>query len=324
MKGKLFRKELVKISKAFISHSHKDNDIAEKIGRNLMKNGIDTWYDEWEIKPGDSIIKKIYDEGLSNTKNFIVLISNNSVNSKWVKDELEIATIKRINKESRIIPLIVDECDIPQSISHIKYISLKDDLDKGIEQLIETILDVSKKPPLGDKPDISGEKINNGLSNDANNVALKIIKDTIEEEKNYNFNELKEMFPNMTKEDLEDALIELKNYNLLKIISTRISKYELITPLYSLYLFFEKYYIGYLPSADICRVLNVLNEKKSIVNKELFEKLKISIGRLNRAVNYIKNFNLAYVGRNRSSRPFSFSEIGFKNETRIYLKNECR
>jgi len=50
--------------RAFISHSHADKPLAEELARALLDQGVDPWLDRWEIQPGDSLIRKIFDEGL--------------------------------------------------------------------------------------------------------------------------------------------------------------------------------------------------------------------------------------------------------------------
>jgi hypothetical protein len=45
--------------KIFLSHSKKDKVIIEKVASDIRHCGIDVWYDEWEIPPGESIRKKI-------------------------------------------------------------------------------------------------------------------------------------------------------------------------------------------------------------------------------------------------------------------------
>ena len=60
--------------KTFISYSHSDKDIAIKLSENLRKNGIEVWIDKWEILPGDSLVQKIFEEGLSGIDAFIVIL----------------------------------------------------------------------------------------------------------------------------------------------------------------------------------------------------------------------------------------------------------
>ncbi len=47
----------------FISHSEKDKSAARELAERLRKDGLHVWLDDWEIKPGDVILRKIQ-EGL--------------------------------------------------------------------------------------------------------------------------------------------------------------------------------------------------------------------------------------------------------------------
>jgi len=72
---------------AFLSYAHEDKDFAKRIVIELRKDGIDVKIGLWDIKPGDSLIQKIFVEGLSNCDIFLILLSSASVRSKWVREE---------------------------------------------------------------------------------------------------------------------------------------------------------------------------------------------------------------------------------------------
>jgi hypothetical protein len=46
------------------------------------------WFDEWEILPGDSLEEKVFDEGLKNADTMVIVLSGNSVDKPWVREEL--------------------------------------------------------------------------------------------------------------------------------------------------------------------------------------------------------------------------------------------
>ncbi len=97
----------------FISHNYKDKPLARKIAKELNKYGIKVWIDESEIKLGDSLIEKIRD-GLDHMDFLIALISDNSVNSEWVKKELDIAMNNEIEGKRVIaIPILAGKCELP-------------------------------------------------------------------------------------------------------------------------------------------------------------------------------------------------------------------
>ena len=47
----------------FLSHSAKNKAVVRPLAERLRKDGLKVWFDEWVLKPGDSIPAKI-EEGL--------------------------------------------------------------------------------------------------------------------------------------------------------------------------------------------------------------------------------------------------------------------
>ena len=69
-----------------------------------MANGIDVWLDEWEIRPGDSLRRKM-EEGLANCTHFIVLLTPTSLHKPWVETEIDVGFLRAVGGESRFIGL---------------------------------------------------------------------------------------------------------------------------------------------------------------------------------------------------------------------------
>ena len=51
----------------FISHSEKDKPAARELAERLRRDGLKAWLNDWEIKPGDAILRKIQ-EGLEQSR----------------------------------------------------------------------------------------------------------------------------------------------------------------------------------------------------------------------------------------------------------------
>jgi hypothetical protein len=51
----------------FLSHSAKDKAVVRPLAERLRKDGVKVWFDEWVLKPGDSIPAKI-EEGLEHSR----------------------------------------------------------------------------------------------------------------------------------------------------------------------------------------------------------------------------------------------------------------
>ncbi len=101
------------MSSAFLSYSHEDKAFARRLAADLRRNGHIVWIDEGEIKVGDSLIEKIRD-GIDRVDYVIALISNASINSPWVKKELDIASNREMEQGRVVVlPAILDDVDLP-------------------------------------------------------------------------------------------------------------------------------------------------------------------------------------------------------------------
>ena len=65
----------------FISYSHDDSDIVEKIAAYLVKENIHVWIDKWEINYGDSLIQKIQ-TAVTEASVLLIMLSIKSLQSE--------------------------------------------------------------------------------------------------------------------------------------------------------------------------------------------------------------------------------------------------
>src|SRR5262249_47207268 len=120
----------------------------------LRGKGVDAWVDNWEIRAGDSIVQKIFDEGIAQASLVIVVLSPISVTKKWVREELDAAVVNRIEKSTRLIPVIIDDCDIPQALRATKHVRYDgNDLEAVVAKVADSIFRRSDKPALGPPPE---------------------------------------------------------------------------------------------------------------------------------------------------------------------------
>lgn len=104
--------------------------------------------------PGDSLVDKIFEEGIKNTKAFIIILSKNSVEKPWVKEELNKAVVDRINKKRKIIPVVIDDCVVPEVLQSTLWIKIDNinSYDESLDRILHSILDTNDKPPIGKIP----------------------------------------------------------------------------------------------------------------------------------------------------------------------------
>lgn len=95
------------MAKAFLSHSSKDKDLVRKVAQQLgNKNCV---LDEISFDPGRKTLEQIFSE-LDSSDIFVLFISNESLESTWVKKEINRAKENLSNDYlDRIIPIIIDE-----------------------------------------------------------------------------------------------------------------------------------------------------------------------------------------------------------------------
>ncbi len=58
----------------FISYGHADQSWVRTLANNLHQSGLDVFFDEWTINPGDVLVHKL-EEGLRTARNGIVVVS---------------------------------------------------------------------------------------------------------------------------------------------------------------------------------------------------------------------------------------------------------
>lgn len=144
--------------KVFISHATEDKDrFVREFARLLRLRGIDAWFDEWEIHPGDSLVQKIFNEGLRDAMVVIVVLSNNSINKPWVREEIDAAFVKRVTNGSKLIPVVLDDCEVPFALRSTLWQKIPDTakFGKELDRIVLSILDANTKPPLGPLPKFS-------------------------------------------------------------------------------------------------------------------------------------------------------------------------
>lgn len=101
------------MSSIFLSHSHADKPLARKLAADLRAAGHVVWIDEAQIEIGDSLVEKIR-EGIDQVDYVAALLSSASVESEWVKRELDLASNREIDERRVVVlPLMVEEVELP-------------------------------------------------------------------------------------------------------------------------------------------------------------------------------------------------------------------
>lgn len=123
----------------FISYSHKDAEFVDKLASSLIEKNIKVWKDKWKTLTGDSFVREIQ-AGIKGANFFCVVLSNNSLESKWVSEEIKLA----IEEESKadkltILPILIDDCQLPTSLHDRLFADFRSDFDFGLNQIVKAV-----------------------------------------------------------------------------------------------------------------------------------------------------------------------------------------
>lgn len=89
----------------FISHASEDKDkVVRPLAKALQSKNLKVWYDEFELKIGDSLRRKI-DKGLANSRFGIVVLSKAFLNKGWTNYELDGLITRSVSGEQIILPI---------------------------------------------------------------------------------------------------------------------------------------------------------------------------------------------------------------------------
>lgn len=134
-----------KDKKIFLSHSSLDKSIVISLALDLEKRGLIPWVDAFDILPGESIVSKI-NEGITSCDFALLFLSHNSLQSNWVLKEWETMLWDEIDSgKVKIIPVKLDDCEVPKILQTKKYIDLSKDYNAGLFEIITAIKQYNTK-----------------------------------------------------------------------------------------------------------------------------------------------------------------------------------
>lgn len=311
--------------KIFLSYSHEDRVLAESLARELHALGEEVWFDNWEISLGDSLVDKIFEEGLSNAAAFVVVLSDTSVASKWVRSELDVATVRRIEGVTRVIPALAGELEIPQSLRALQWVDLRRGVTEAAAQIRDSVHGISRKPERSERASLGSSIADSvaGLSRAATEVALLMVRSSDDEGQEPSFGgqdivnatRLEPLQVNDAVEELEERgaakilrTIGTGPFNFYQVEPTHITFWDLAPEL------------DYDPVDDVRLVTTtVVSLNKAVRGKELSEETGLKPGRLNRVVARLDDNGLADVSKGMGTFPFAFRSVAPTRLTRQFV-----
>jgi|CXWL01.1.fsa_nt_gi hypothetical protein len=136
------------LGKIFISHTETDKPFVRTMANWIEKNGFGVWLDERSLLVGDPLAERI-SEALAAARVVLVIVSSASINSKWLRYELNLATERMVKGLCRVIPIVIDGgTPLPPEVRGLLYADCRDSLDDGWSSILTALQHESRRVAL--------------------------------------------------------------------------------------------------------------------------------------------------------------------------------
>ena len=96
----------------FISYGHPDAEWVRTLARNLYQSGLEVFFDEWDIAPGDVLVHRI-DAGILAGRSGILVVSPTAQTRPYVQAEYAALMGRAIERGQRLIPVLLKDAEMP-------------------------------------------------------------------------------------------------------------------------------------------------------------------------------------------------------------------
>ncbi len=129
-----------------MSYSQEDQAFAEQLSQGLLERNVKFWRDSYRMEAGDRLTESVM-SAIQSSSSFLLLLSPRSLNSPWVARELEMAL--KLEKQGKlvIVPAIIDQCRIPDSLCDLLHFDLTSGkLEAKVSQLCSRLSNLAEQP----------------------------------------------------------------------------------------------------------------------------------------------------------------------------------
>lgn len=134
----------------FISHTSEDKEeIVRPLAISLQKAGLDVWYDEFELRIGDSLRRKI-DKGLASSRFGVVVLSHAFFGRGWTEYELDGLVSRTVSGEQILLPVWhnVTKREVLEYSPSLADRVARSTATHTVEEIAAEIVDVVRNPPV--------------------------------------------------------------------------------------------------------------------------------------------------------------------------------
>ncbi len=123
----------------FVCHASEDKPFVDRLVSDLDRRAMFAWYDKREILVGESIVERI-NSALKAADFLIAVMSPRSVSKPWVVREMSSSLMRQLSNQGiKILPVLLEACDVPSLLADLKYADFSGSFDKGMIDLVAAI-----------------------------------------------------------------------------------------------------------------------------------------------------------------------------------------
>jgi hypothetical protein len=126
--------------RVFLSHTRADKVFARRLTADLESLGFSVWFDEWELRVGDSLIERV-ESGIEASHWMIVVLSPAAIRSQWVLKELRSGLTKEIGSASVfVLPALCRRTVLPSFIRDKFYADFTKSYETGLSLIKDRLI----------------------------------------------------------------------------------------------------------------------------------------------------------------------------------------
>jgi hypothetical protein len=114
----------------------------KEFAERLRRDGVEAWFDHWEITPGDDIVAKM-DQGIDGCTAGLIFVSLAWFEGSWAQDEYTSLVVRKVEDGIRLIPVLLEDVGVrlPARLRKLARRSVSD-----YQAIRDTLLGIDHRP----------------------------------------------------------------------------------------------------------------------------------------------------------------------------------
>jgi hypothetical protein len=130
----------------FVSYARADGEQVRRLAENLHQSGLEAFFDEWEVGPGDVLVHQL-DRGLLSAKNGLVVVTPTALSRPWVLEEYAAMITRAVQGGFRVVPVLLVDAELPPLLASRVWVDLRQADGPVYERELARLLKGEKSGP---------------------------------------------------------------------------------------------------------------------------------------------------------------------------------